>query len=80
MYAAFRPLSGELDSTQVVFEIVLWTCNVGYITFELFELKDKTFSGYFNVGVKGQVNCMSYIISIKTNRIYFNQFSILRFV
>ena len=66
LYAYFRPLSGDIedDPRTIIFEIILWTCNFGYIMFEGFELKDKGMSGYFNLGVKGQTNLMDVFICL----------------
>eukprot|EP01084_Bolivina_argentea_P256203 431254_1 len=64
VYAGFRPLSGSFDSRQMVaFELILWICNVGYIVFEGFEIRDKK-KEYLNLGVKGQTNLMDVAICL----------------
>ena len=58
-YAYTRPIGGDLYmGHETALEVILWSCNAGFILQEMFELSDKGLREYFNLGVKGQTNSM----------------------
>ena len=45
-------------------ELTLWSMNIGYITYEIFECFEKGCKEYFNLGVKGYANILDVIVSV----------------
>ena len=64
-YAYKRPIRGVMiDDHFFPWEILLWTCNLGYVVYELFECGEKGLVDYFDLRVGGQANMMDAYISI----------------
>merc|ERR1712242_574647 len=62
-YTLMRPISGDLSVFEETnLDVILWTCNVGFIIHEVFECMHKGTSEYLNLGVKGQTNLMDVVL------------------
>eukprot|EP01084_Bolivina_argentea_P286623 491712_1 len=52
------------DADSLIFQIIFWCCNLGYILYEVFEWIEKGWREYFNFQVMGQTNVMDVFVSI----------------